>query len=111
MPRLSWRQRALYDDGFGQRFDRWFALGAGIGLLIVAFLPDILGIRESPIVGTLLAFLFGVYFLFAAWRAPNLVTPFSLAFLAVAGALFSFKLGRVRPLDDNDHDAEEDSNK
>jgi hypothetical protein len=109
MPRLSWRQRALYDDGFGRKFDRWFAMGVGVGLLIVAIMPGMLSIWESSIAGTLLAILFGTYFLFAAWRVPNLVTPFSLAVLAAAGAIFSFKFERVRPLIDDD--AKEDAKK
>ncbi len=98
IPRMSWRQRALYDDAFGRLFDRWFGVGVGAGLLLWGLFPA-LAAPGAPIMQTLVLVVLGASILLAAWRAPILVSPASLLFLSIVGLVRRLfpPYGRRRP--------------
>lgn len=100
MWRLSWRFRALYDDDFGRRVDRWFGAGAAIGLLVIALKPVVFG--EPPI--GIFSMVAGIYFLLGALFWLRMVTPFSLISIAFAGAFVRLTPG-VDRAEDADLDA------
>jgi len=86
MARLSWRERALHDDEFGRRFDRWFGLGCGSGLLICGAAVAIRDGSAATPAGVLLL-IGAALVLLASWRFPQALTPFSLLFLSLFGIL------------------------
>jgi len=99
MRRLSWRLRALYDDEFGRRVDRWFGAGAAIGLLMIALKPVVFGAPPGdPPIG-IFSMVAGIYFLLGAVFWPRMVTPFSLICVAFAGAFVRLRPGVDRVVD------------
>jgi hypothetical protein len=99
MRRLSWRLRALYDDEFGRRVDRWFGAGAAVGLLIIALKPVVLGAPPgAPPIG-IFSMIAAIYFLLGAFFWPRMVTPFSLLCIAFAGAFVRLMPGVDRAED------------
>lgn len=105
MRRLSWRLRALYDDEYGRRFDRWFGAGAGLGLLFLGLRPVIFGAAPGAAPIGLFSTFAAVYFLVGAIFWPRIITPFSLLCLALMGAAARLKPGvdRVADVDPKDH--------
>ena len=103
MRQLSWRPRALSDDEFGRRVDRWFGAGAAIGLSVIALKPVVFGAPpgEAPI--GIFSSVAALYFLLGAVFWPRMVTPFSLLCIAFAGAFV-----RLTPGVDRVEDAERD---
>ena len=97
MARLNWRQKALYDDAYGRRFDRWFGAGAGLGLLIAGLTMGVVGVSDGAILGTVIMTVAGLLILLAAWAAPVAISPLSLLFLGLAGAFFHLRPGLHRP--------------
>lgn len=103
---LSWRLRALYDDKFGERIDRWFGFAIAAVLLFVGLKPVIFGAGPHEPPFGIFTTLMGAYFLFAALFKPGLVSPFSLPLLALAGAVFRLKPGVDRAIDLDETDSE-----
>ena len=99
MRRLSWRLRALYDDEFGRRVDRWFGAGAAIGLLMIALKPVVFGAPPGDTPIGMFSMIAGIYFLLGALFWPRMVTPFSLICVAFAGAFVRLRPGVDRVVD------------
>ncbi len=99
MRRLSWRLRALYDDEFGRRVDRWFGAGAAIGLLMIALKPVVFGAPPGDTPIGMFSMIAGIYFLLDALFWPRMVTPFSLICVAFAGAFVCLRPGVDRVVD------------
>lgn len=111
MPMLSWRLRALYDDEFGKRIDRWFGFVVAGVLLCIGLQPVIFGAGpHEPPIGVFTT-LMAVYFLFAAMFKPGLVSPFSLPLIALIGTVFRLKPGVDRAIDVDQIDRERNQHK
>ncbi len=105
MARLNWRDRALYDDVYGRRFDRWFGVGAGIGLIAVGVAVGIFDTSEAAMQITVIMTIAGTLALMAAWRAPLILSPFSLLFLGLISAFWRLTPGvRRLPTPDDEGD-------